>query len=102
LGFCCVRELPWTIFHNIEDKANGLLGESRDQIIILRLLPVDPVKVEMVLSQHEPANRVIHPESWKPKTVEAIRPRLIEVDEILVFHLRRGAAVRKTNKGSPL
>jgi hypothetical protein len=74
------------MLNHIQNEADGLLGESRDQIIVSSLLPVDPVEPEQALSQYEPTHRLIHPESGKSEAVEASRPRLLEIDEVLVRH----------------
>jgi hypothetical protein len=35
------------MLHHVENKADSLLGERRDQIIVSGLLPVDVIKSEM-------------------------------------------------------
>jgi hypothetical protein len=41
------------MFHNIQTKADGLLGEGGDQVIIPTLLPVDARQAEQAFGQHE-------------------------------------------------
>jgi hypothetical protein len=84
------------MLNHIQNEADGLLGESRDQIIVPSLLPVDPVEPEPALSQYEPAHRLIYPESRKSEAVEASRPRLLEIDEVLVRH---GVVHQKPTRG---
>jgi hypothetical protein len=74
------------MLHYIQHEADGLLGQCRDQVIVPGLLPVNAMKPETALSQHKPAHRLIHPEGREPKAVEASRPGLVKVDEVLVFH----------------
>jgi hypothetical protein len=40
----------WRMFHNIQDEADGLLDESRDQVVIPDLIPVDAMKAKTALS----------------------------------------------------
>jgi hypothetical protein len=42
-----VQEPLWRMLHHVENKADSLLGERRDQIIVSGLLPVDVIKSEM-------------------------------------------------------
>jgi hypothetical protein len=44
------------MLHNIQDKADGLLGEGRDQVKVPGLLAVDAMKAETALNQHELAH----------------------------------------------
>jgi hypothetical protein len=43
----CVQESLWRMLHHVENKADSLLGERRDQIIVSGLLPVDVIKSEI-------------------------------------------------------
>jgi hypothetical protein len=41
----------------------------------------------MTFGQHKPPYRLVNPESWEFEAVEASRPGLIKIDEILVLHV---------------
>jgi hypothetical protein len=84
------------MLNHIQNEADGLLGESRDQLIVTGLLPVDPVEPEPALSHYKPTHRLIHPESGQSEAVEASRPRLLEIDEVLVCH---GVVQQKPTRG---
>jgi hypothetical protein len=73
----CVWGALRRMLNHIQDEADGLLGEGRDQIIIPSLLPVDAVNAKTALGQHKPANRLVHPESWQFEAVEVNRPCLL-------------------------
>jgi hypothetical protein len=75
------------MLHHVEDEANGLLSEGRDQIIVSGLLTIDAMEPEAALRENKPAHWLVHPEGGKTEAVEAGRPGLLEVDEVLVLHM---------------
>jgi hypothetical protein len=81
-----IREPLRRMLHHIEDKADGLLSEGQDQVIIPPWLPVDPVQAETVFSQHKRTHRFVRPAGWQLDTVKASGPGLIEVDEVLSLY----------------
>jgi hypothetical protein len=94
-----VREPLRRMLYHVQNEADGLLGEGRDQVIVPRLLPCNAVKPEMAFRQHKPTDRLVHPERREAEAVEASWPSLGEVDEILVLHEGEDSA---KNAGSPM
>jgi hypothetical protein len=80
------------MFHNIQDEADAFLDESRDQVVIPDLIPVDAMKAKTALGKHKPGHWLFHLEGFQFEAVEASRPRLMKVEEILVLHGERRSA----------
>jgi hypothetical protein len=87
------------MLYHVQDEADGLLGEGRDQVIVSHLFPCNAVKPETTFCQHKPTDRLVHPERRETEAVEASWPSVAEVDEILVLHEGEGSA---KNAGSPM
>jgi hypothetical protein len=87
-----IRQPLWKMLHDVDDEANSLFGKGRNQVIVSGLFPVNPVKAEMALGQHEPADRLVHPKSRQSEAVEAGRPGLGEVNQVLILQdsVKRG------------
>ncbi len=59
-----VQKTLWRMLHPIQDEADCLLDEDRDQFIVPSFLPVDAMEVKSALGQLEPANWLVNPEHW--------------------------------------
>jgi hypothetical protein len=83
------------ILHNVQDKADSLLGKSCHQIIIPPLFPVDAMEPGLALSRDEPAWWLIHPLCRSLEAAQATRVgRHLKSDEVFVLHEVRGVAVK--------
>ncbi len=89
------------MLHYIEDEVDGLLSEGRDQVIITSLLPVDAVKTETALGQH---NQLTGLSTQKAGSLRLWRPAGLASSKSMrsLSSMCKGKAQCERNAGSPM